>query len=83
MENFPEFKDGKTEAYYLNITNPIDMTNISREAFLDVVEVLGGDVQEAAEIYDQELSDEQQRAKNRGDNNTSKKIHINILKNII
>ncbi len=71
MQNFPEFENGKTEAYYLNMKNPIDMTNISREAFIDVVEVLGGDVTEAAEIYDQELSDEKKRAQLRGDNNTS------------
>ena len=71
MQNFPEFENGKTEAYYLNMKNPIDMTNISKEAFLDVVEVLGGDVTEAAEIYDQELSDEMDRAQLRGDNNTS------------
>lgn len=71
MQNFPEFKNGKTEAYYLNMKNPIDMSNISKEAFIDVVEVLGGDVNEAAEIYDQELSDEKDRAQLRGDNNTS------------
>lgn len=71
MQNFPEFENGKTDSYYLNITNPIDMTNISKEAFMDVVEVLGGDVTEAAEVYDQELADEQRRAKVRGDNNTS------------
>lgn len=71
MQNFPEFKNGKTEAYYLNMKNPIDMTNISKEAFIDVVEVFGGDVDEAAEIYDQELSDEKDRAMLRGDNNTS------------
>jgi len=71
MQNFPEFANGKTDAYYLNMKNPIDMTNVSKEAFLDVVEVLGGDVYEAAEIYDAELSAEQDRAKLRGDNNTS------------
>ena len=53
LKNFPEFENGKTDAYYLNIKNPIDMTNISKEAFLDVVEVLGGDVQEAADLYDE------------------------------
>ena len=78
MQNFPEFENGKTEAYYLNMTNPIDMTDISKEAFLDVVEVLGGDVDEAAEIYDQELSDEKDRAMLRGDNNTSLQL-INLL----
>lgn len=71
MQNFSEFENGKTEAYYLNMTNPIDMTDISKGAFMDIVEVLGGDVDEAAEIYDQELSDEKDRAMLRGDNNTS------------
>lgn len=51
MQNFPEFEGGKTESYYLDMKNPIDMTNISEEAFLDIVEVLGGDVEEAAEVY--------------------------------
>jgi hypothetical protein len=70
MAQFPEFKEGKTEAYYLNMKNPIDMSNISKQAFLDIVEVTGGDVQAAAELYDQEYEAEVQRAKNRGDNNT-------------
>lgn len=77
MKNFPGFQDGKTEAYYLNMKNPIDMTNISREAFLDIVEVMGGDVQEAAEVYDESLAAEQKRAKLRGDNNTS--LHLDNL----
>ena len=71
MQNFPEFENGKTESYYLNMKNPIDMTDISEEAFLDIVEVMGGDVDEAADVYAQELADEQDRAKLRGDNNVS------------
>ena len=71
MQNFPEFENGKTESYYLNMKNPIDMTDISEEAFLDIVEVMGGDVFEAADVYAQELADEQDRAKLRGDNNVS------------
>ena len=70
MQNFPELEGGKTEEYYLNMKNPIDMTNISREAFLDIVEVMGGDVAEASIVYDEELFAEQQRAKRRGDNDT-------------
>ena len=75
MSQFPEFKDGKTEAYYLNIKNPIDMNNISKQAFLDIVDVTGGDVQEASELYDREYEAEVQRAKNRGDNNTILELH--------
>ena len=71
MQNFPEFENGKTESYYLDMKNPIDMTDISEEAFLDIVEVMGGDIDEAADVYAQELSDEQDRAKLRGDNNVS------------
>ena len=71
MQNFPEFEGGKTEAYYLDMKNPIDMTDISEEAFLDIVEVMGGDVDEATEVYVQELADEQDRAKLRGDNRVS------------
>lgn len=70
MSQFPEFENGKTEAYYLNITNPIDMNNISRQAFLDVVEASGGDVNEAAEVYDREYADELQRMKNNGYSST-------------
>ena len=66
MSEFPEFEGGKTEAYYLNMKNPIDMNNISRAAFLDIVEVTGGDVTEAAEIYDAEYKAEEERAKIRG-----------------
>lgn len=51
MQNFPEFEGGKTESYYLDMKNPIDMTDISEEAFLDIVEVMGGDIDEAAEVY--------------------------------
>ena len=71
MQNFPEFENGKTESYYLDMKNPIDMTDISEEAFLDIVEVMGGDVDEAADVYAQELADEQDRAKLRGDNRVS------------
>ena len=71
MQNFPEFENGKTESYYLDMKNPIDMTDISEEAFLDIVEVMGGDVDEAADVYAQELADEERRAKLRGDNNVS------------
>lgn len=70
MNQFPEFKDGKTETYYLNMTNPIDMNNISKQAFLDIVEATGGDIQEAAELYDSEYAAEVKRAKFRGDNST-------------
>ena len=70
MSQFPEFENGKTETYYLNMKNPIDMNNISKQAFLDIVEATGGDVQEAAEHYDQEYADELKRAKFRGDNST-------------
>ena len=70
MSEFPEFEGGKTDAYYLNMKNPIDMNNISKEAFLDIVEVTGGDVAEAAELYDREYEAEVQRAKFRGDNHT-------------
>ena len=63
MSEFPDFKGGKTDAYYLNMTNPIDMNNISREAFLDIVEVTGGDVTGAAEIYDRMYEEEVARAK--------------------
>ena len=63
MSEFPDFKGGKTEAYYLNMKNPIDMNNISREAFLDIVEVTGGDVTEAAEVYDTMYAEEVERAK--------------------
>lgn len=66
MSEFPEFEGGKTEAYYLNMKNPIDMNSISKEAFLDIVEVTGGDVNEAAEIYDSEYEAEVERAKLRG-----------------
>ena len=68
MSQFPEFENGKTETYYLNMKNPIDINNISRQAFLDIVEATGGDIQEAAEHYDQEYADELKRAKFRGDN---------------
>ena len=70
MSQFPEFQSGKTDTYYLNMTNPIDMNNISKEAFLDIVEATGGDVDEAAELYDREYADELKRAKFRGDNST-------------
>ena len=68
MSQFPEFENGKTETYYLNMKNPIDMNNISKQAFLDIVEATGGDVQEAADLYDQEYADELKRAEFRGDN---------------
>ena len=70
MNQFPEFENGKTETYYLNMKNPIDMNNISKQAFLDIVEATGGDVQEAAELYDSEYEAELKRAKFRGDNST-------------
>lgn len=70
MNQFPEFENGKTETYYLNMKNPIDMNNISKQAFLDIVEATGGDVQEAAELYDSEYEAEVKRAKFRGDNST-------------
>lgn len=63
MSEFPEFEGGKTEAYYLNMKKPIDMNNISREAFLDIVEVTGGDVTEAAEVFDRMYAEEVERAK--------------------
>ncbi len=53
LQNFPQFQNGKTEPYYLNVKNPIDMTDISKDAFLDIVEVLGGDVDSAADIYEE------------------------------
>ena len=53
LQNFPVFQNGKTDSYYLNMTNPIDMTNISKDAFLDIVEVLGGDVDTAADVYEE------------------------------
>lgn len=70
MKNFAPFEKGKTRAFYLNMTHPLDMTNLSRQAFMDVVEVMGGDVDEAAELYDAELAAEKQRARNRGDHFT-------------
>ena len=71
MENFPEFEGGQTKAYYLNMTKPLDMTDTTKQMFLDVVEVMGGDVDEAAEVYDAEMEASRQRARNRGDNNTA------------
>jgi hypothetical protein len=71
MQNFPEFENGKTESYYLNMKNPIDMTDISEDAFLDIVEVMGGDVYEAEDVYREEFEEEQKRARVRGDNNVS------------
>jgi hypothetical protein len=71
MQNFPEFENGKTESYYLDMKNPIDMTDISREAFMDIVEVMGGDVGDASILFDEELEDAHKRAKLRGDNNVS------------
>jgi hypothetical protein len=53
LQNFPVFQNGKTDAYYLNVKNPIDMTDISRDAFLDIVEALGGDVDTAADVYEE------------------------------
>ena len=77
MQNFPEFENGKTESYYLDMKNPIDMTNISREAFMDIVEVMGGDVGDASILYDEELEAASDRAKLRGDNNVS--LHLGNL----
>lgn len=74
MQNFPEFENGKTESYYLDMKNPIDMTDISREAFMDIVEVMGGDVGDASILFDKELEAEHKRAKLRGDNNVSLKL---------
>lgn len=71
MQNFPEFENGKTESYYLDMKNPIDMTDISREAFMDIVEVMGGDVGDASILFDEELEAAHNRAKVRGDNNVS------------
>jgi len=67
MKNFPEFRNGKTTAYYLDMKKPIDMTNVSKQEFLDVVELLGHDVTEAAEFYDSYFEEEIQRARRRGD----------------
>lgn len=74
MSQFPEFQNGKTDSYYLDMKNPMDLTNLSREAFMDIVELTGGDRLEAADIYDQELEAERGRARLRGDNNTSLSI---------
>lgn len=68
MSQFPEFQNGKTDTYYLNMKNPIDMNNISRQAFIDIVEATGGDAQEAADFYDSEYAEEIKRARFRGDN---------------
>lgn len=74
MEQFPEFQNGKTDAYYLDMKKPMDLTNLSRESFMDIVELTGGDRMEAAEVYDEELEAEKSRARLRGDNNTSLSI---------
>lgn len=74
MGQFPEFQNGTTKSFYLNMKKPMDLTNLSKEAFMDIVELTGGDRAEAAEIYDQELEAEKARAKLRGDNNTSLSI---------
>jgi hypothetical protein len=74
MEQFPEFQGGKTDAYYLDMKKPMDLTNLSRESFMDIVELTGGDRTEAAEVYDQELEAEKARARLRRDNNTSLSI---------
>ena len=74
MEQFPEFQGGRTDAYYLDMKKPMDLTNLSRESFMDIVELTGGDRMEAAEVYDQELKAEQARARLRGDNNTALSI---------
>ena len=74
MEQFPEFQGGKTDAYYLDMKKPMDLTNLSRESFMDIVELTGGDRTEAAEVFDRELKAEQARARLRGDNNTSLSI---------
>lgn len=81
MKNFPEFENGKTEAYYLNVKNPIDMTNITKEAFLDIVEVMGGDVQEAAEVFDEEFALGQQWAQDMGAENTAMQLSdlLNVM----
>ena len=76
MSQFPEFQNGKTDTYYLNMKNPIDMNNISRQAFIDIVEATGGDVQEAAEFYDSEYKAEIKRAKFRGDNDPIMEMSI-------
>lgn len=44
MEQFPEFQNGKTDAYYLNMKKPMDLTNLSKEAFMDIVELTGGEI---------------------------------------
>jgi len=74
MGQFPEFQNGTTKSFYLNMKKPMDLTNLSKEAFMDIVELTGGDRAEAAEIYDQELEAEKARAKLRGDNTTSLSI---------
>lgn len=74
MEQFPEFQGGKTDSYYLDMKKPMDLTNLSKEAFMDIVELTGGDRFEAAEAYDEELKAEQSRARLRGDNNTTLSI---------
>ena len=61
LKEFKAFRDTKTDAYYINLTNPIDLTDISREAFLDIVEVMGENIEQAARLYDDELEQEKRR----------------------
>lgn len=82
MEQFPEFQGGKTDAYYLDMKQPMDLTNISKEAFMDIVELTGGDRMEAAEAYDEELEAEKARARFRGDNNTTLSVR-QLLYNMV